>query len=83
MIFRSHLLGSSLTVEDGPPQPPPISDQSMRSREEELSGIRTEIEELRRFMQSTRIEPETRYSVDLGAPPDYSSSRGDSCQHCQ
>lgn len=76
IFARSHFRDSSLTAVGGPSETlPPASYHIARLREEELLGIRSEIEELRRFMQSTHIEPA---SSDLGAPPDYSSSRGDS-----
>lgn len=75
----SHLRGpEGHTTEDGDPRPPSISDHAEGSRHEELNEIRLEIEALRTLMQSTHIELEPRGSTDWGAPPDYSSSRGDS-----
>ena len=74
---RSGLREPDSMVEDDAPQPPSISYRTERSREEELSEIRLEIEALRRFMQSAHMESETQDAAELGAPPDYSSSRGD------
>lgn len=72
--------GSSLPAVGGLSESIPLtSHRSERSRQEELLGLRSELEELRALMQqSTRIEPGASETSDLGAPPEYSSLRGDS-----